>query len=117
MDLALTLHQIAQLFRKQGEFSEALEAFEVALRGMKYSLGRYHPNVAAVLGNVGNLQKEMGDLDAAYKTYQEVLGIESYRLGLSHPDVAITVSYFLHHPRVGFLFLFSWFHSCFSSTT
>lgn len=107
MDLALTLHQIAQLFRKQGQFPEALEAFEVALRGMKYSLGRYHSNVAAVLGNVGNLQKEMGDLDAAYKTYQEVLGIESYRLGLSHPDVAITVSYFLHHPSVGFLFLFS----------
>lgn len=92
MDLAMTLHQIAQLYRKQGKFLEALEAFAVALRGMKYSLGRYHPNVAAVLGNVGNLQKEMGDLDAAYKTYQEVLGIESYRLGLSHPDVAITVS-------------------------
>jgi tetratricopeptide (TPR) repeat protein len=91
MDLALTLHHIAQLYRKQGNFTEALQAFEVALRGMKYSLGRYHPNVAAVLGNVGNLQKEMGDLDAAYKTYQEVLAIESYRLGLSHPDVAITV--------------------------
>eukprot|EP00980_Cylindrotheca_fusiformis_P027348 scaffold20053_cov117-Cylindrotheca_fusiformis.AAC.5 len=91
MDLAMTLHQIAQLYRRQGQFPEALEAFEVALRGMKYSLGRYHPNVAAVLGNVGNLQKEMGDLDAAYKTYQEVLGIESYRLGLSHPDVAITL--------------------------
>jgi tetratricopeptide (TPR) repeat protein len=107
MDLALTLHQIAQLFRKQGQFPEALEAFEVALRGMKYSLGRYHSNVAAVLGNVGNLQKEMGDLDAAYKTYQEVLGIESYRLGLSHPDVAITVSHFLPLPSVGFLFWFS----------
>lgn len=91
MDLALSLHHIAQLYRKQGDFSKALEAFEVALRGMKYSLGRYHPNVAAVLGNVGNLQKEMGHLDAAYKTYQEVLAIESYRLGLSHPDVAITV--------------------------
>lgn len=95
MDLALTLHHIAQLHRKQGNFTEALEAFEVALRGMKYSLGRYHPNVAAVLGNVGNLQKEMGDLDAAYNTYQEVLAIESYRLGLSHPDVAITVRLYL----------------------
>lgn len=91
IDVALTLHQIAQLFRKQGQFSESLEAYAVALRGMKYSLGNYHPNVAAILGNFGNLQKEMGDLDAAYNTYQEVLGIESYRLGLSHPDVAITL--------------------------
>jgi tetratricopeptide (TPR) repeat protein len=91
MDLALTLHQIAQLHRCQGEFARALDAYEVALRGMKCALGKHHPNVAAVLGNIGNLQKEMGDLDAAHNTYQEVLGIESYRLGLSHPDVAITI--------------------------
>jgi len=91
IDVALTIHQIAQLFRRQGQFSKALEAYAVALRGMKYSLGNYHPNVAAILGNYGNLQKEMGDLNAAYDTYQEVLGIESYRLGLSHPDVAVTL--------------------------
>ncbi len=91
MDLALTLHQIAQLHRCQGEYGRALDAYVVALRGMKYALGKHHPNVAAVLGNIGNLQKEMGDMDAAYSTYQEVLGIESYRLGLSHPDVAITL--------------------------
>ncbi len=91
MDLALTLHQIAQLYRTQGKFGNALDAYEVALRGMKMALGKHHPNVAAILGNIGNLQKEMGDLSAAYNTYQEVLGIESYRLGLSHPDVAITL--------------------------
>jgi tetratricopeptide (TPR) repeat protein len=91
IDVALTIHQIAQCLRKQGNFTQALEAYAVALRGMKYSLGNNHPNVAAILGNFGNLQKEMGDLDAAYDTYQEVLGIESHRLGLSHPDVAITL--------------------------
>jgi len=91
MDLSLTLHQIAQLYRTQGKFSRALDAYEVALRGMKMALGKHHPNVAAILGNIGNLQKEMGDLGAAFSTYQEVLGIESYRLGLSHPDVAITL--------------------------
>ena len=91
MDLALTLHQIAQLHRAQGEFARALDAYIVALRGMKHALGKHHPNVAAILGNIGNLQKEMGDFDAAYRTYEEVLGIESYLLGLSHPDVAITL--------------------------
>uniref|UniRef100_A0A7S4AE17 Kinesin light chain n=1 Tax=Pseudo-nitzschia australis TaxID=44445 RepID=A0A7S4AE17_9STRA len=91
MDLSLTLHQIARLYCSQGKFGRALDAYEVALRGMKTALGKHHPNVAAVLGNIGNLQKEMGDLDAAYNTYQEVLGIESFRLGLSHPDVAITL--------------------------
>jgi tetratricopeptide (TPR) repeat protein len=91
MDLALTLHQIAQLHRSQCEFARALDAYIVALRGMKYALGKQHPNVAAVLGNIGNLQKEMGDMDSAYCTYEEVLGIESSRLGLIHPDVAITL--------------------------
>jgi len=91
VDAALTLHQIAQLHRSQGEYNLALSAFTVSLRGMKYCVGRNHPNVAAILGNMGNLQKEMGDMDASFATYQQVLGIESYRLGLSHPDVAVTL--------------------------
>jgi len=91
VDIALTLHQIGQLHRAEGEFNLALAAYTVALRGMKHALGNNHPNVAAILGNIGNLQKEMGDMTAAFATYQQVLAIESYRLGLSHPDVAITL--------------------------
>ena len=91
IDAALTLHQIAQLHRSEGDFHKALSTYEVSLRGMKYCMGKNHPNVAAILGNIGNLQKEMNDLDSAFDTYQEVLGIESYRLGLSHPDVTITL--------------------------
>lgn len=91
VDTALTLHQIGQLHRAEGQFDFAMEAYTVALRGMKYVLGKNHPNVAAILGNIGNLQKDMGDMDAAYDTYQKVLAIETSRLGLSHPDVAVTL--------------------------
>ena len=91
VDVALTLHQIAQLHRAQGEFQLSLAAFNVALRGMKYSLGPFHPNVAAILGNMGNLQKEMGEFDAAFSTYQQVLKIESDRLGVTHPAVIVTL--------------------------
>jgi tetratricopeptide (TPR) repeat protein len=91
LDIALTLHQIAQMYRHQGQHGRALDAYGAALRGMKHALGPYHPNVAAILGNMGNLQNEMGDYDAAYDTYQEVLGIESYRLGFSHPEVAVSI--------------------------
>ena len=91
VDVALTIHRIAQLHRAQQEYDLALPAFYVSLRGMKYALGKSHPNVAAILGNIGNLQKEMGDMDSAYTTYQQVLAIESYRLGLSHPDVVVTL--------------------------
>jgi tetratricopeptide (TPR) repeat protein len=91
LDIALTLHQIAQMYRRQGQHGRALDAYSAALRGMKYALGPHHPNVAAILGNQGNLQNEMGDFDSAYDTYQEVLGIESYRLGFSHPEVAVSI--------------------------
>jgi tetratricopeptide (TPR) repeat protein len=91
VDVALTLHQIGQLYRAEGEYDWALAAYAVSLRGMKRELGINHPNVASIMGNIGNLQKEMGDLNSAYETYQQVLAIESYRLGLSHPDVAITL--------------------------
>jgi len=91
VNVALTLHQVGQLHRAEGEYDMALSAYTVALRGMQYALGEKHPNAAAILGNMGNLQKEMGDMDAAFETYQQVLGIESYRLGLSHPDVVVTL--------------------------
>jgi tetratricopeptide (TPR) repeat protein len=91
LELAQTLHQIAQLHRTNGQHQFALEAFNAALKGMKRAQGNNHPNVAAVLGNIGNLQKEMGDLNAAFQTYQQVLGIESFRFGLSHPDVCVTL--------------------------
>jgi tetratricopeptide (TPR) repeat protein/predicted HTH domain antitoxin len=91
VDIAQTIHRIAQLYRSEEQYDIALPIFFVALRGMKQSLGKTDPNVAAILGNIGNLQKEMGDMDAAYHTYQQVLAIESYRLGLSHPDVVITL--------------------------
>ena len=91
VDVALTLHQIAQMHRRQGQYGRALDAYHASIRGMKFALGHYHPNVAAILGNIGNLQKETGDLDAAYDTYQEVLRLESYRLGYSHPEVATSL--------------------------
>lgn len=91
VEVSLTLHQIAQTYKRQGEYGKSIDAYKASLRGMKKSLGELHPNVAAVLGNLGNLQKELGDFDGAYYTYQEVLGIETSLLGVSHPEVAISL--------------------------
>jgi tetratricopeptide (TPR) repeat protein len=91
LGIALTPHQIAQMYRRQGQHGRALDAYSAALRGMKHSVGPHHPNVVAILGSQGNLQNEMGDFDSAYHTYQEVLGIESYHLGFSHPEVAVSI--------------------------
>lgn len=91
IEIAQTIHRIAQLHRAEERYDIALPIFHTALRGMRHALGKTHPNVAAVLGNIGNLQKEMGDMDGAYQTYQQVLAIESYRLGLSHPDVCVSL--------------------------
>ena len=91
VNVAITLHQIAQINRRRGHHTVALSAYQVALRGMKQALGDRHPNVAAILGNLGNLYKDMGKFDEAYGIYQEVLSIETHHLGLSHPEVSITL--------------------------
>ena len=91
VNVAITLHQIAQINRRRGHHDVALSAYQVALRGMKQALGDRHPNVAAILGNLGNLHKEMGNFDVAYSIYQEVLGIETHHLGLCHPEVSVTL--------------------------
>jgi len=91
VNVAITLHQIAQINRRRGQHAVALSAYQVALRGMKRALGDRHPNVAAILGNLGNLHKEMGNFDEAYSIYQEVLGIETHHLGLCHPEVSVTL--------------------------
>ena len=91
VNVAITLHQIAQINRRRGHHTVALSAYQVALRGMKQALGDRHPNVAAILGNLGNLYKDMDKFDEAYGIYQEVLSIETHHLGLSHPEVSITL--------------------------
>ena len=91
VNVAITLHQIAQINRRRQRHTVALSAYQVALRGMKQALGDRHPNVAAILGNLGNLHKEMGNYDQAYSIYQEVLGIETHHLGLCHPEVSVTL--------------------------
>jgi len=91
VNVAITLHQIAQINRRRGQHNVALSAYQVALRGMKQALGDRHPNVAAILGNQGNLYKDMGKFDEAYVIYQEVLSIETHHLGLCHPEVSVTL--------------------------
>ena len=91
VNVAMTLHQIAQIYRRQGQYAAALSAYQAALRGMCQALGDRHPNVAAILGNLGNLHKEMGDFDQAYDIYQKVLGIETLHLGATHPEVSVTL--------------------------
>lgn len=91
VNVAITLHQIAQINRRRGHHSVALLAYQVALRGMKQALGDRHPNVAAILGNQGNLYKDMGRFDEAYGIYQEVLSIETHHLGICHPEVSVTL--------------------------
>ena len=91
MDMAMTLHQIAQIHRRGHRHSAALSAYNASLRAMKRALGECHGNTAAILGNIANLYTELGDYDQAFKMYQEVLGIETMHLGLSHPEVAVTL--------------------------
>mmetsp|Transcript_249 Transcript_249/g.494 ORF Transcript_249/g.494 Transcript_249/m.494 type:complete len:1100 (-) Transcript_249:117-3416(-) len=91
VDIAMTLHQIGQIYRRSHRYEAALSAYNASLRGIKVVFGTQHANIAAILGNIGNLYMETGDYDEAFAIYQEVLGIETLHLGLSHPEVAVTL--------------------------
>lgn len=90
-DIAMTLHQIGQIHRRNRRYDAALSAYNASLRGMKEVFGAQHRNIAAILGNMGNLYMETGDYDEAFRIYQQVLGVETLHLGLSHPEVAVTL--------------------------
>ena len=91
VQVAMTLHNIANIHRKSKNYKMAISAYESALRGMETAIGKNHPNIAAILGNIGNVHKDMKNFDLAYNLYQDVLEIESTNLGFAHPEVIVTM--------------------------
>lgn len=91
VQVAMTLHNIANIHRKGKSYKLSISSYEAALRGMKIALGENHSNIAAILGNIGNVYKDMKNFDLAYNLYQDVLKIESRNLGDTHPEVIVTM--------------------------
>ncbi len=64
-DVAISLNNLAELYRLQGKYAEAEPLFKRALTIREKVLGPDHPEVATTLENMAKLYKKTGRIDEA----------------------------------------------------
>jgi tetratricopeptide (TPR) repeat protein len=85
---AISLNNLAELYRRQGKDAEALPLYQRALAIYEQELGPTHPNTATSLNNLALLYKSQGKYAEALPLYQRALAIDEQAYGPNHPDVA-----------------------------
>jgi len=88
MLLAHLMHNLANLWRDQGDYAEARPLLERALGIQERALGPDHPDVAVSLNNLAGVLRAQGDYAGARPLFERALGIYEWVLGADHPDVA-----------------------------
>ena len=90
--VAITLDNLARLYKTQGKYEEALSLYQRALAVNENTLGNAHPSVATTLNNLAALYRAQGKYEQALQLYQRSLVISEKALGTAHPDVASTLN-------------------------
>ena len=89
--LAMSLNNLAELYRTQGKYAAAESLCRRALAIREKALGPEHPDVATVLNNLAVLYKVQEKYTAAEPLYRRALAILGKTLGPEHPNVAKTL--------------------------
>ncbi|MEX1362513.1 MAG: serine/threonine-protein kinase [Nannocystaceae bacterium] len=76
----------------EGNYEQAIEDHQRALRLREARLGSDHPELATVLGNLGSAYAAMGDFAQAQQAQERALEIREAALGPDHPDVALLLN-------------------------
>lgn len=87
-DVAGILHYIGGTLHKRGEFDEAMDCYQEAIRVYHSTLGPGNPTVAGTLVMVGSIHYKRRNLDSAMMFYREALRLNRDAYGLHHPDIA-----------------------------
>jgi tetratricopeptide (TPR) repeat protein len=64
-DLAISLNNLAEVYKEQGKFTEAEPLFKRALEMMENSLGPDHPHILPILENLSDLYMKTGRIEEA----------------------------------------------------
>ncbi|MBE9098235.1 tetratricopeptide repeat protein [filamentous cyanobacterium LEGE 07170] len=91
-DVAISLNNLAELYRLQGNYAAAEPLYQRSLTILEAVLGETHPTVATSLNNLALLYQDQGNYAAAEPLYQRSLTIRETALGDTHPDVAISLN-------------------------
>jgi tetratricopeptide (TPR) repeat protein len=87
-DVAVSLNNLAELYRAQGHYADAEPLHKRALAIREKALGPDHPGVAVSLNNLALLYQAQGRYADAERLHRRALTIREKALGPNHPDVA-----------------------------
>jgi len=88
LDIAITLNNLACLYRAQGRYSKAEPLCLQALQMRRVLLGENHPDVANSLDNLACLYRVQGRYREAEPLSIQALQVNRGLLGENHPNVA-----------------------------
>jgi tetratricopeptide (TPR) repeat protein len=90
--VALSLNNLAGLYRALGQYAKAEPLYERALAIREKALGPEHPDVAQSLNNLATLYYAQGGYAKAEPLHKTALAIREKVLGPEHPDVATSLN-------------------------
>jgi tetratricopeptide (TPR) repeat protein len=90
-DYAISLGDLAKLYRAMGDYTRAEPTYREALAIQKKALGVDHPDYAVSLNDLGELYRALGDYARAEPMYRLALAIKKKALGENHPGYAATL--------------------------
>jgi tetratricopeptide (TPR) repeat protein len=93
-DVAMSLNNLAGLYRSQGKYEEAEPLYRSALEKRKRLLGEEHPDIAISQWNLGVLYQSQGRYSEAEALYHQALIIAQSKLGSNHPTTQGILSWF-----------------------
>src|SRR5579871_6023083 len=91
-DIALSLNNLAVLYKSQGRYTEAEPLYQEALGIFRKALPKNHPNIATCLDSLAVLYDSQGRYAEAELLYLEALGIRRQALSQGHPDIALSLN-------------------------
>ena len=87
-DIAISLGNLASMYRAQEHHDKAEPLFIRALDIFEKVLGTDYPHIATNLNNLGLLYIKQGHYDKAEPLFKRALAIDEKALGCHHPSVA-----------------------------
>ena len=89
---AISLNNLAELYRAQGNYAAVRPLYERALAMSERGLGPEHPQTALSLNNLAALYYAQGNHEAARPLYDRALALRERGLGPEHPQTAASLN-------------------------
>jgi tetratricopeptide (TPR) repeat protein len=91
-DTAISLNNLASLYRMQGRYSEAERLYQQVISICEHQLGSEDPLTATTLATLASFYWWHGRYSEAEPLYQRVLSIREQQFGPEHPDTATSLN-------------------------